>query len=803
MSLETDYPTPAELEWESASEWCESKSDIDREHPGPSPVRNKKKPTRTLGRKSNPTAPPPIPSPPSSVSAPPTAPSSVPALPFEDQIHNDQDKYPDLPDYMPCMPQCVPQASARPIFPAQHYPLTAEQFSYLIQQHRFADGQQFQDLQGAVQDNTTTGRNHGAIWYDLSTAKSFLGAGIGLQQGIKTEFQSGNSDLLMDYSGMSLPSWFDPSTGQLRPQYFPQPFEVNGFNHSLAAAMPFALSGAQLAMDPSPFAPHGLRESSVDGECNPLKPKASSSTSNNTIPLICILCEKTPKFSDVSHLLTHVSSKGHLSRRFHLDLQAQTDHEVEQRLLQFDVWFEQHGIQQLLKTRQEAKDQKKRTQARRQRGIENDASHLNPLNQQNWHQGMTFDNSYQTPINNSNNRIRSVYPEPDSPQECFQNDEPIEVGKQGGSRTPTLKGIIHQGMGMFDAATPEMKRVRNQRKHPSVLNKMVLVSESISMTEQVWNESMTKIEHERSVYDTPTDLSSPECKDDDDIDEPQPKKPRDSRAAPRSTVHASERLTRSATRALNGPSTRASRGGKRGGRKRGGGQRSKGKKIPKVEEEDWDSDAELDIRHGKRSLSVFRDDAGGNGSPGGDVFGGRPQGAHGFGGCSFAGQQAGFPPRNAMQALPSNRPLSSMYGRTDNHRFVMYDKENGRGVLSMQQPPNSSGYYQPSQSVQAGAFNPLYVQRPDNFANIYGQGFDNFKPSNSAFQSFNGMDYNGMHGGMSNRLINDLHNGFNSDMTNNLSNIGLSNNDLNHGTNNGSQFRSGNNIGQDNAFNIQ
>lgn len=135
------------------------------------------------------------------------------------------------------------------------------------------------------------------------------------------------------------------------------------------------------------------------------------------------------------------------------------------------------------------------------------ASHLNPLNQQNWHHGITFDNSYQTP---SNKRTQSVYPIPDSPQEVSHvNDEPVETSRQGGPGTPTLKGIFHTGMGIFDAATPEMKRIRNQRKHPSVLNNMALVSKSIGMTEQVWNESMTKVEHERNVYDTPTDLSSP------------------------------------------------------------------------------------------------------------------------------------------------------------------------------------------------------------------------------------------------------------------------------------------------------
>lgn len=279
------------------------------------------------------------------------------------------------------------------------------------------------------------------------------------------------------------------------------------------------------------------------------------------------------------------------------------------------------------------------------------SSHLNPLNQQNWHTGMTFDNSYQTP---SNKRAQSVYPEPDSPQKVpYQNDESLETGKQAGSGTPTLKGVIHEGMGMFDAATPEMKRVRNQRKHPSVIDKMMLVSESISMTEQVWNESMTKVEHERSVYDTPTDLSSPvgstislhdsigllkakltplfwqDFKDDEDGEEPLPKKLRGPRAGRKASDTTSERLTRSATRAMKGASTRASRGGKRGGRKQGEAQRGRGKKASKAVEEELDSDEGFEPRHGKRRLSVFHDDPTGNESLGADVFGGRPQTAHG------------------------------------------------------------------------------------------------------------------------------------------------------------------------------
>lgn len=125
-------------------------------------------------------------------------------------------------------------------------------------------------------------------------------------------------------------------------------------------------------MDPSPFALSGTQKSSVDAERISSKPKANPGANAHTIPLLCILCEKTPKFSDVSHLLTHISSKGHLSRRFHIELQAQTDQDAEQLLNRFDSWFKQHGIQQLLTTRQEAKDQKKRTQVKRQRGVSNE-----------------------------------------------------------------------------------------------------------------------------------------------------------------------------------------------------------------------------------------------------------------------------------------------------------------------------------------------------------------------------------------------------------------------------------------------
>lgn len=251
---------------------------------------------------------------------------------------------------------------------------------------------------------------------------------------------------------------------------------------------------------------------------------------------------------------------------------------------------------------------------------------------------------------------------------------------------------------------------------------------------------------------------------------------------------------------MNSTSSRASRGGKRGGGKRGGGggKRGGGRKIPKMEDEDFDSDEELEIRRGKRGLNVFRDPVADDAPLGGDIFGGHPQGMHsesafhtgsimtwpslktllytGFGGSSFSGHQM-LSHRAAMQALPSNRPMSSMYGRPLNHQFTMYDKENDRNAFSLQQTSNMHGYFQPRQNMEPGAFNPLCVQRQDNFPNVYDQVFDSFKPSNVTFQPMSSMGYSGLHGGI---------------------NTGLSN-----GSNNGSQFPPGINGGPNNGFDIQ
>lgn len=67
-------------------------------------------------------------------------------------------------------------------------------------------------------------------------------------------------------------------------------------------------------------------------------------------------------------------------------------------------------------------------------------------------------------------------------------------------------------------------------------------------------------------------------------------------------------------------------------------------------------------------------------------------------------------------------------------------------------------YNQLRQNVQPGDFNPLCVQRQNQFPYLYGEGFDNNKPAApTSFSAMNGMNYSGL-----NNSMNTMHNNMNS-----------------------------------------
>lgn len=79
------------------------------------------------------------------------------------------------------------------------------------------------------------------------------------------------------------------------------------------------------------------------------------------IPLLCKVCPKKPHFSDISHLLTHVDSKGHLKYYSTAKIRGREDPSIRQQFDEFNEWYERHGIERLLSQRILQKDSRNKT----------------------------------------------------------------------------------------------------------------------------------------------------------------------------------------------------------------------------------------------------------------------------------------------------------------------------------------------------------------------------------------------------------------------------------------------------------
>lgn len=77
-----------------------------------------------------------------------------------------------------------------------------------------------------------------------------------------------------------------------------------------------------------------------------------------SVPLLCNICPKHPEFSDISHLLTHVGSKGHLSHYFKAQVRSRQDDTVRRQLETYDRWYAKHQIERLLSQRMVLKESK-------------------------------------------------------------------------------------------------------------------------------------------------------------------------------------------------------------------------------------------------------------------------------------------------------------------------------------------------------------------------------------------------------------------------------------------------------------
>ncbi|KAK3334996.1 hypothetical protein B0H65DRAFT_446680 [Neurospora tetraspora] len=272
------------------------------------------------------------------------------------------------------------------------------------------------------------------------------------------------------------------------------------------------------------------------------------------IPLKCTLCPKQPIFSDVSHLLTHCSSKSHLSHRFKTELRSGNDDASRETMQQYLKWEETSGIKELLIERLEAKENKKPAKRGRPAGTANrpkafqnrdDLVKNEPAGEQldhtpvltHWitdpnNASLQFHNlrhghayldppGFQTPVMK---RSRSDFPASDTPDNMFASKYdrwPSETATSDSilpssevtseitefddddDESSKLKGIRYPGMGLFDSANEQQKRKRNQRKDESVLKLMEEASTTIEQKEYIYSEDWT-LQRERDVYASPS-----------------------------------------------------------------------------------------------------------------------------------------------------------------------------------------------------------------------------------------------------------------------------------------------------------
>ena len=315
-----------------------------------------------------------------------------------------------------------------------------------------------------------------------------------------------------------------------------------------------------------------------------------------SIPLLCNICPKQPDFSDISHLLTHVASKGHLAQELKAKVRGRQDASVREKLDAYDRWYEKHQIEKLLSQRLILKESKDASSSRVKRPLnspsEGSSQNLKPRRrrakssnkvpeaspvkpeeppidpQLSWcppsspspfldlsgHDGLqqnekAFNHRYHVPRmceerDTSANRrpaiistpskvssgqkclldpdpdvasdtdyfntfIRSptmtAYPDPSELPSLPFSFSPPRTVEQAGERAnqtpertswnpekaeailpPVLKGVKWPGMSIFDSASLEAQRLRNQKKDGSILEQMEYNSIVVEQMERIY-----------------------------------------------------------------------------------------------------------------------------------------------------------------------------------------------------------------------------------------------------------------------------------------------------------------------------
>ncbi|RVX72209.1 hypothetical protein B0A52_04413 [Exophiala mesophila] len=259
--------------------------------------------------------------------------------------------------------------------------------------------------------------------------------------------------------------------------------------------------------------------------------------------LTCTICPKLPSFSDTSHLLTHVRSKGHLSHLHKLQVRSHQEIAAGAQLAVYNQWYQDNGLGQLLSERmvmKEAKQAGRRAEAmRRGATITPQASHKTAMHPRDsagkagtskpprvarkrtkrararkveeGESDLDFSLNRRSGKRKQKRARMATPTDRDTDQEIgvpSDDDAPAEPDDSfiGTPEHSKLKGTVWPGMALFDAATDDMKRMRNQKKDGSVLRKMERLSALVQPTEAVYSDT-GELRKERHIDDLEDDSS--------------------------------------------------------------------------------------------------------------------------------------------------------------------------------------------------------------------------------------------------------------------------------------------------------
>lgn len=123
--------------------------------------------------------------------------------------------------------------------------------------------------------------------------------------------------------------------------------------------------------------------------------------------------------------------------------------------------------------------------------------------------------------------------------DCSDMDEDVELEHDDGQGEGTkLKGVYWEGMGIFDSATPDMRRRRNQKKAYSVIKSLMATSETVEATEMVFDDE-GELHREREITGNPNEddgMSPLKGEESPDVESPPPPKKKTSTRRPRQAL---------------------------------------------------------------------------------------------------------------------------------------------------------------------------------------------------------------------------------------------------------------------------